>query len=88
MEDVTCRDDYTVEFLLSAPQAGIVDLLALPQNIIRPEHIYANDTAAMRDRLPEVTSGPFVVSGQVPGESITYRRNGNYWDQPFPFSRV
>ena len=85
MEDVTCRDDYTVEFLLSAPQAGIVDLLALPQNIIRPEHIYANDTAAMRDRLPEVTSGPFVVSGQVPGESITYRRNGNYWDQPFPF---
>ncbi len=85
VRQVLCQDDYTVQFLLNEPQAAIIDALALPHNIIRPSHIYANDTAAMRDRLPSVTTGPFTVSEHVPGESITYRRNDNYWDQPFPF---
>ena len=85
VSQVLCEDDYTVRFILREPQASIIDALALPHNIIRPQHIYANDTAAMRNRLPTVTTGPFVVSEHVPGESITYRRNDTYWDQPFPF---
>ncbi len=85
VRQVLCENDYTVQFILSEPQAAIIDALALPHNIIRPQHIYANDTAAMRDRLPTVTTGPFVVSEHVPGESITYQRNDSYWDQPFPF---
>lgn len=85
VRQVACGDDYTVQFILHEPQAAIIDALALPHNIIRPQHIYANDTAAMRDRLPTVTTGPFVVAEHVPGESITYRRNDTYWDQPFPF---
>lgn len=85
VRQIVCDDDHTAQFILREPQAAIIDVLALPQNIIRPQHIYANDTAAMRDRLPTVSTGPFVVSEHVPGESITYRRNDNYWDQPFPF---
>ena len=82
---VLCGDDYTVQFIFHEPQGAIIDALALPHNIIRPQHVYANDTAALRDRLPTVTTGPFIVSEHVPGESITYSRNSNYWDQPFPF---
>ncbi len=85
VSQVLCEDNYAVQFILREPQASIIDALALPHNIIRPQHIYANDTTAMRDRLPTVTTGPFVVSEHVPGESITYRRNDTYWDQPFPF---
>lgn len=85
VNQVLCEGDYTVQFILREPQASIIDALALPHNIIRPRHIYANDTAAMRNRLPTVTTGPFVVSEHVPGESITYQRNDTYWDQPFPF---
>ncbi len=85
VRQVECADAFTVLFLLREPRVAVIDALALPHNIIRPQHIYANDTAAMRDRLPTVTTGPFVVAGQVPGESVTYSRNNSYWDQPFPF---
>ena len=85
IEDVICTDDLTALFLLREPKAAIIDAIALPHNIIRPRHVYVKDTPAMRSRLPTVTTGPFVVSEFLPGESISYLRNNNYWDQPFPY---
>ena len=85
IEDVICTDDHTALFLLREPRAAIIDAIALPHNLIRPRHVYVNDTPAMRDRPPTVTTGPFVVSEYLPGESISYSRNDEYWDQPFPY---
>ncbi len=85
IEDVTCRDSLTVVFSLTQPKPALLDAIALPHNIVRPRHIYANDTPSMRDEPPAVTTGPFVIDEYLPGERITYRRNDAYWDQPFPY---
>ncbi len=85
VDDVTCADDLTAVFNLRQPKAAIIDAIALPHNIIRPRHVYADATTEMRETLPTVTMGPFVVSEHLPGESITYKRNDTYWDQPFPY---
>lgn len=85
VERVSCPSELTVLFTLSRAKPAIMEVIAQPFNIIRPEHIYADDTAALRDETPTVTSGPFTLAQAFPGESYTYLRNDEYWDAPLPY---
>ena len=85
VERVSCPSELTVLFTLNRAKPAILEVIAQPFNIIRPEHIYADDTAALRDETPTVTSGPFTLAQAFPGESYTYLRNDEYWDAPLPY---
>ena len=86
VETITCADDRTVVFVLNRPSPAILDFIALPQNIIRPAHIYEEaDLDLLREELPTVTSGAFRVAQWHPGESYVFERNDNYWDEPLPY---
>ncbi len=86
VETITCADDLTVVFVLNDHHPTILEAIALPQNIIRPAHVYAeNDFGQLRDELPSVTSGPFQASEWIPGEGLYFERNDYYWDEPFPY---
>ena len=85
VERVSCPNNLTVLFTLNRAKPAILEVIAQPFNIIRPQHIYADDTAALRDETPTVTSGPFTLSQAFPRERFTYRRNADYWDAPLPY---
>ena len=85
IESVTCPDDLTVLFSLNRPKPAILEVIAQPFNIVRPRHIYVDNTPALRNETPIVTSGPFRLREAFPGESYTYLRNADYWDAPLPF---
>ncbi len=86
VEAITCADDLTVVFVLNDHDPTILESIALPQNIIRPAHVYEeNFLSALRDEIPSVTSGPFEGSEWIPDESYRFERNVDYWDEPFPY---
>ena len=86
VEAITCADDRTVVFVLSVPSPAILDIIALPQNIIRPAHIYEGTSLdSLRDEPPTVTSGPFQLALWYPDERYAFERNDYYWDEPLPY---
>ena len=86
VQEVRCRNDLTVEFHLETPHLPLIEVIGLPQNIIRPAHIYeGTDLALLREEIPAVTSGPFRIVRFTPNEHYVFERNNDYWDQPFPF---
>ncbi|MGE0204273.1 MAG: extracellular solute-binding protein [Hyphomicrobiaceae bacterium] len=48
---------------------------------VLPSHLLTNDSFALTTLKPPVGSGPYLVDGEklLPGRSITYRRNPEYW---------
>ena len=84
VSDVTCADDLTAVFSLSKAKPSLLEVIALPYNVIKPKHLYENDTDAMRD-APNIGTGPFVMARWDPGERMVFERKTDYWDQPFPY---
>ncbi|MHB2166290.1 extracellular solute-binding protein [Alsobacter sp. R-9] len=79
-------DERTVRFDLT----GIGDRelpLILALMPVLPKH--ATDAARFEETnlTPPVGSGPYVVAEVRPGESITFRRNPDYWAKDLPISR-
>ena len=86
VQEIRCRNDLTVEFHLEIPHLPLVEVIGLPQHIIRPAHVYeGTDLALLREEIPAVTSGPFRFVRFTPNEHYVFERNDDYWDQPFPF---
>ena len=86
VETITCADDRTVVFVLNRPSPAILDIIALPQNIIRPAHVYEGTSLdSLRDELPLVTSGPFRVTDWLPEQKYVFERDDDYWDEPLPY---
>ncbi|MDA8368557.1 MAG: ABC transporter substrate-binding protein [Nocardiopsaceae bacterium] len=87
-EEVTAPDDTTLEIGLAEPQAT---MLALDIPIV-PKHIWAevedfgefdND-----EGFPIVGSGPFIITGHQPNQSVTLEANEDYWRDPPAFDRL
>ena len=78
---VKALDDYTVEFVLEKPVDFFVDCLKTPgwapiqkEAGEKYQDLYGAEPENM------VFSGPFVVSEWVHDNSITLKKNDNYWD--------
>ena len=85
VEDIQCADDLTVVFNLKWAKPAILEVIGMPYHIIRPAHVYSGtDLEALRNDLPEVTSGPFSITQWNPGERYIFEKNADYWDQPLP----
>ena len=86
VQAISCPDELTVVFVLRYPKPSILDIIALPQNVIRPAHVYeGTNLDLLRDELPTVTSGPFQVVQWHPEELYAFERNDDYWDEPLPY---
>ena len=86
VRDIVCTDDFHVVFDLWWPQPSLIEVIGLPQNIIRPAHVYeGTDLALLREEIPAFTSGPFYIAQWAPNEYYVLERNNEYWDYPLPF---
>jgi peptide/nickel transport system substrate-binding protein len=84
-EGIVCADDLTMIINHDRPKAAFLEVVSMPYHIVRPKHVYENDTEKMRQDPPEVGTGPFKLTQWLPGESYTWERDPDYWDQPFPY---
>jgi len=80
-------DDYTVKVHLKYPSAGFMIGLAIGDAQVQPKHLSSMDgqTAAFA-----VGTGPFTLVEYMPGLSIKYKRNPNYFKKdksgnPLPY---
>ena len=87
IRDVECLDPHTLVLTTNHPLASLLETIGMPQNVIRPKHVYENDLALMRDQPPTVTMGPFELVEWQRGDIYRFHRNPDYWDQPLPYLR-
>jgi peptide/nickel transport system substrate-binding protein len=75
-------DDYTVKFVLSAPQAPFIINIAMFSNgIASPASFEKNKTDAFKN---PVGTGPFKFQEWVKDDHITLVKNPDYWDKGKP----
>ena len=78
--DIVALDDYTVRFDFSSPNAVLLESLVKHHAYITP-----SDVDPARFVTEDFGTGPFIITGHVPGERIVMVRNPNYWDQGLPY---
>ena len=79
-------DERTVRFdLAGANDRELPLILALMPVLAK----HATDAGRFEETnlTPPVGSGPYVIADVKPGESITFRRNPDYWGRDLPISR-
>ncbi|AXK83871.1 ABC transporter substrate-binding protein [Pseudolabrys taiwanensis] len=83
---VEALDERTVRFDLSAADDRELPLIIGLMPIIAK---HAVDPATFEDTsfTPLLGSGPYTVSAVRPGESVTFKRNPNYWGRDLPINR-
>lgn len=79
-------DPHTVRFDLTGAEDRELPLIlalmpVLPKHAIEPARFEETTLA------PPIGSGPYKVAQVKPGESITYRRDPDYWGKDLPVSR-
>lgn len=83
VEEVKMIDDYTIEMVLSSPDAtfltNLADLYSNSQ-IILPEHLWnGTDYETNPHNESPIGTGPFKFSEWVRGSFLTLEANENYW---------
>lgn len=93
------RAYYSKIIRMSEPQPGRVRFDFDPKTIDRempliiglmpiiPKAHYAGQDITVPSLRPPVASGPYIVGEVIPGRSITYRRNPDYWAADLPVNR-
>jgi peptide/nickel transport system substrate-binding protein len=86
--DVVALDDTTIQFHTTQPTSLYSGSVAYMYDYILPKHIWSDpkivgDKPKQYDNVPEVGSGPFIVSEFKTGEYIRMVQNP-YWTGPKP----
>lgn len=84
---VKIAEPYAPSFLLyclSSYASAIVEKAAVE------EHVEGDDfgNAWLKNGVPSVGSGPYIVSRWDPKEAIVLERNDNFWGEPAPLQRI
>lgn len=86
VESLRALDDHTLEIKLTEPYADWSSRLFTGNSRIIPKHILqpvfesqGTLDAAEWNRLPQVSNGPFQVTGFTPGSHLTLAANDQYW---------
>jgi peptide/nickel transport system substrate-binding protein len=77
---VTTNGDYEVTFHLQRQQPSLISLLASGWSPVYPCHVPLREM-----RLHPIGTGPFKFVAFKPNESITVRRNPDYWKPDRPY---
>jgi len=86
MESVTATSDTTFVIKATQPTSFYSGKSVFLYDYILPEHIwskYENDYRAAKkfDNVPNVGSGPYVITSYNPGQTVTLERNPYYWGE-------
>lgn len=80
IESASARDDRIFVVRLRAPHCAALQNFTLP---LLPAHRFAADFSDLASNpfnaAPDVSAGPFLLPGRLPGASITLERNPAYW---------
>ena len=81
IDEFQTPDERTVRIVFGEPYGAWRDVVSGQLSYIIPEHVYADQdfNTALNDEV--VGSGPFVFDEYRRGESITLRKNENYWGE-------
>ena len=77
-------DDYTVQFVLAAPDVFFLSQQAAAINVILPKHLLAGqtlsqiETSDFTNKAP-VGTGPFKLDQIVPDQFVSFNANPDYW---------
>lgn len=86
VEDASAPDATTFVLKLKQPLTATLDLFDKEVFPLMPKHIYdGQDVATHPANLAPVGLGPFKFDSWQSGQSITFVRNENYWDQGKPY---
>jgi peptide/nickel transport system substrate-binding protein len=86
VEDASAPDATTFILKLKQPLTATLDLFDKEVFPLMPKHIYdGQDVATHPANLAPVGLGPFKFDSWQSGQSITFVRNENYWDQGKPY---
>jgi len=92
MASVTAPDPQTVVVTFNdvyAPWLTSIFLSVMPQHILQP--VFDKDGTldnADFNRLPSVSSGPFIAADRQTGNYILFKRNDNYFDAPAKLDQI
>jgi peptide/nickel transport system substrate-binding protein len=84
VDSVTATDDTTFVLKSTKPTSFYSGGSVFLYDYILPQHIwskYENDIkgAKLVKNVPNIGSGPYVITDYKPGQSVTMERNPNYW---------
>ena len=82
----TAPDPLTVAFDLSGANDRELPLILALMPIL-PKHLVDPQKFEETTLSPPVGSGPYIISEVKPGESISYRRNPNFWGNDLPVNK-
>ena len=84
LDTAVATDDTTVVITTTHPTSFFSGKTVLMYEYILPKHVwgkYEHDPKAAKQfaNVPSVGSGPYVITGYQPGQSVTLERNPYYW---------
>lgn len=74
-------DNFTVDFVPSAPNLRLPEQLAHPLGAIVPKD-------GSFDSVPAIGTGPYRLVDYVPSQRATFERNDDYWGDEAPLARL
>jgi len=88
VKSVDVVDPLTVQYTLTSPWAGFPALLTItPGRIVSPTAAQAPGANLMTNPVG-AGAGPFIFDSFKPNESISLKRNPNYWGGPVPLDGI
>ncbi|MBI2906366.1 MAG: ABC transporter substrate-binding protein [Chloroflexi bacterium] len=82
VKSIEAPDDYTLKLGLKYPSAVLDTSFALGNTVMYPQHVL-EAKGSMKDDV--VGTGAFKFKRYVPGVSMDYERNKDYWDRELPY---
>jgi peptide/nickel transport system substrate-binding protein len=82
---VEAPDDHTIVFHQDAGDRELPMLMGMMS--IFPKHAWEGKAFDVTSLTPMIGSGPYVIAEVKAGESITYRKNPDYWGKSLPYNR-
>jgi peptide/nickel transport system substrate-binding protein len=82
---VETPDDHTVTFTQTGGNLELPLLMGLMP--ILPKHYFEKRNFEETTFDPLMGSGPYVIADVKPGESITYKKNPDYWGKNVPYTK-
>jgi len=86
VRSATAPDAMTIRFDLASGEDRELPLILALMPVLA-KHAVNPETFEQTSFAPILGTGPYVVAEVKPGESITYRRNPDYWGADLPITR-
>ena len=84
LDSVKVVDEYTVDLIFRNDALGSLERVLTSVPIVSQKSYEASETGFASD---PVGTGPYYISEWLPGASITFKKNENYWNKDAELSR-